>query len=107
MQKYKGQRQNRDTNQMQIQNTKIKSVGNRVCDCHVASLLAMTKRRKLLVMKETREAKNYELKTIYLQLMPAVEDVIANHCWCRKNEYLIHVGLIIGEVKTCLRQISQ
>jgi|LSQX01.2.fsa_nt_gb hypothetical protein len=26
----------------QIQNTKVKSVGNRVCDCHVASLLAMT-----------------------------------------------------------------
>ncbi len=40
-------------------------------------------------------AKNYELKTIYLQLVPAVGDVIANHCWRRKNEYLIHVGLII------------
>jgi hypothetical protein len=77
------------------------------CDCHVASLLAMTKRRKLLVMKEVREAKNYELKTIYLQLMPAVEDVIANHCWRRKNEYLIHVGLIIGEVKICFKHVLQ
>ena len=70
---------------MQIQNTKIKSVGNRVCDCHVASLLAMTKRRKLLVMKETREAKNYELKTIYLQLILAAGDVIAIQCWRRKK----------------------
>jgi len=53
----------------------------------------MTKRRKLLVMREVREAKNYELKTIYLQLMPAVEGIIANHCWHRKNEYLIQCGI--------------
>ena len=51
-------RNTKDKNRNIKTNTKIKIVGIIGCDCRVASLLAMTKRRKLLVMKEAREDKN-------------------------------------------------
>jgi hypothetical protein len=78
-------RNTKDKNRNIKTNTKIKIVCINGCDCCAASLLSMTKRGELLVMKEAREAKNYELKTIYLQLILAAGDMIAIQCWRRKK----------------------
>ena len=64
---------------------KDKDVGNRVCDCH--DLLSAN-----LTMTERAGQQN-----MWLQFT----------AYAVKNKYLIHAGLIVGVLKTCLKHVLQ